>query len=108
MILRHSQFTTGTGGACNDGTIVGQSLQVTDSCYTSQLNLAVSPTLINTTIECVHDNTAQEVVIGKTEVLNFYLTHLLATISHCLRAACLYLSLSLLFLCFFRAILSGL
>ena len=58
IVLRHSQFTVqqGTSGECNsDSTMIrGHSLRVEGDCYTSQLNVTVSPSLDNQTIECAY------------------------------------------------------
>ena len=57
ILLRHSQFSEprGTSGSCNDGTITGRSIGVTDGCYTSELNVTVSTSLSNKTVQCIHD-----------------------------------------------------
>ena len=59
ILLRHSQFMSpqGVNGTCNNGTIVGYSLRViTDNCFTSQLNVTVSPGLIGSTVQCTHND----------------------------------------------------
>ena len=43
-------------GECNDGYILGQSVDVKGSCYTSQLNVTVSNGLNNTTVNCSSDS----------------------------------------------------
>ena len=59
ILLRHSQFMSpyGVNGTCNNGEIIGYSLRVTaDNCFTSLLNVTVSPGLIGQTIQCAHNN----------------------------------------------------
>ena len=68
VVLRHSQFSTGINGACNGGDITGQSIQVVNNCYMSQLNVRVSSGLANTTVECAYDNGASTVTIGTTSI----------------------------------------
>lgn len=42
-------------GECIDGT-VARSVGVSDSCYTSQLSLAIGEEMVNETIECIYRN----------------------------------------------------
>ena len=77
IVLLHSRFESdrGTLRTCNNGAIVGQSLRVeNNSCYTSQLNITVSPEMIGETIECAHDhgttNTIGSLTINTTEGYN--------------------------------------
>ena len=79
ILLRHSQFSLpgGASGSCNNGSITGQSIGVTDGCYSSELDVTVSPDLNGRTILCNHDGTTQRtigastlnVVTGKFSVL---------------------------------------
>lgn len=66
IILRHSLYggPGGTSGECNNGAIVGRSLEVAGNRYTSQLSVSVGDEVSsNTTVRCVYNgNTAQ--VIG--------------------------------------------
>ena len=65
ILLRHRRFTTGgVNGTCNNGAIVGRSLEVVDNCYTSQLNVTVSSNLNNKTIVCVYNGNAGSITIG--------------------------------------------
>ena len=57
IVLRHSTFEHGSIKTCNDGTVVAFGTEVTNSSYTSQLNVTVSPEMHNGTIECVQDGT---------------------------------------------------
>ena len=58
IILRHSQFSTqsGTSGSCNSGTIVGQSVGVEGTCFTSRLNVPISEGLNDRTVQCDYNN----------------------------------------------------
>ena len=55
--LRHSLFNDSARGAtgdCSGGALVGQSIGVTDNCYTSQLHVRVAADMDNETINCDH------------------------------------------------------
>ena len=70
IILRHSQFSTesGTSGSCNDRTSIEvRSVGVTNSCFSSQLNITVTSDLKNRTIRCSHSS-ARIVAIGEVQV----------------------------------------
>jgi hypothetical protein len=57
ITLLHSRFANGTIGTCNNGTIVGRDISVdNDTYYTSQLSVTITPDLIGTSIECIHDD----------------------------------------------------
>ena len=58
ILLRHSQFMSphGVNGTCNNGMIIGYSLRMTDNCFISQLNVTVTPGLIGSTIQCIHND----------------------------------------------------
>ena len=68
ILLRHSQFSEsgGTSGSCNNGAISGQSIGVTDGCYSSELDVTVSPNLNGRTILCNHDGTTQRNIGSST------------------------------------------
>ena len=54
ITLRHSQYTSNQAfGFCNDGDISGRGIDVTDNCYTSQLNLTVRESFNNKTVQCI-------------------------------------------------------
>ena len=56
ILLQHSRFTTtGSTGICNNGSIVGQSLSVQGSNYTSQLNVIITPDTVGKTVKCAYD-----------------------------------------------------
>ena len=59
IILRHSQFTApqGATGECNNELILitGRSLRVNGDCHTSQLNITISSSSVNSwTVECAY------------------------------------------------------
>lgn len=57
IILRHSQFVSGSSGNCNDGAVTAQSLGVVDStCFTSQLSVTVDLEMNNKTVLCAHSS----------------------------------------------------
>ena len=60
IVLRHSQFAVGgASGDCNNGAIVGQSVGVEGNRFTSQLNVTVSTSLNNKTVQCAYDSGVQ-------------------------------------------------
>ena len=81
IILRHSQFSLpeGTSMSCNNGAISGRSIGVTDRCYSSELNVTVSPNLNGRTILCDHDGTTQRNIGAST--LNVVTGKVLCTFS---------------------------
>ena len=66
IILLHGNFANigGTSGDCNNRAILGRSLRVEDSCYTSQLNVTVSASLNNKTVQCVHISSMGTSTVG--------------------------------------------
>ena len=60
--LRHHQFmpTGGPIGTCNNGAIVGQSLDVQGNNYSSQLNVTITPETAGKTITCAYDAKTEE------------------------------------------------
>ena len=69
-MLRHTQFASGGAvGTCNNGAINARSVSVENTnCFTSQLNVTLSPSLNGRTVECAHDDTSTTTVIGTTTV----------------------------------------
>ena len=66
IVLLHSRFKNMTASViCNDGKVRGYSLSANDSepCYTSQLQVMVSPDIIGRSITCTYDDgtTAEEI-----------------------------------------------
>ena len=64
--LRHTQFNSGASGSCNNDALMAKSIRVTNDCYTSQLNVTVSSTLNNKTIQCTHDSNMGSRIIGSS------------------------------------------
>ena len=68
LALRH--FRGGISGDCNNGRIIGRSINTTSDSdgikYISQLiiQIDVNDTLEGRTVECLHDNFTQEVLVG--------------------------------------------
>ena len=61
IVLFHYHFNTSTGSVvqyyyCNNGAIVAHIVSAQDNCYTSQLNVTLSPALLNKSIVCAIDN----------------------------------------------------
>ena len=56
--LQHNQFTQpgGSTGTCNNGAIVGRSLDEQGGNYTSQLNVTITPETAGKRITCVYDD----------------------------------------------------
>ena len=70
IILRHSTFgSTGTSGTCNSGTIVGQSVRVEGTCFTSQLDVTVSESLNSGVVQCDYNSNRGTTNIGSA-ILN--------------------------------------
>ena len=70
IVLGHSQFASGTSGGCNNGRIIGRSINTTPdsdgSKYISQLiiRLDENGTLEGKTVECAYDDGFVTKVIG--------------------------------------------
>ena len=58
IVLRHNLFMNGITQTCNDGNIIGQSVQVDNNRYTSQLKVTVTSNFIlnNKWISCLHNS----------------------------------------------------
>ena len=75
IVLCHSQFASGTSRSCNNGRIIGRSINTTPDSdgikYTSQLiiQLDVNGTLEGRTVECGHDNFTHYSTIGTRTVM---------------------------------------
>ena len=65
IILRHSNFENEDNtGTCNDRKVVAYSSEViSNSIYSSQLNVTVTPEMHNGTIECIQDD-FNEISVG--------------------------------------------
>ena len=64
IVLFHSRFTdsSGNSGSCNDGAVVGQSVEVVDNCYRSQLTISVTPALNGRTVQCSVDGGMPDII----------------------------------------------
>ena len=56
IILRHINFDSSVLGECNDGAIVGESLRVNGSSYTSQLNIIYKEEYAGKNVTCSYDD----------------------------------------------------
>ena len=75
IVLRHSQFESGTSGECNNGRIIGRSINKTSGSdgikYISQLDiqLDVNDTLEGRTVECVRHSDTRRAIIGTHTII---------------------------------------
>ena len=73
--LHHSQFVSGTTRMCNNGRIIGRSINTTSDSdgikYISQLiiHLDANDTLEGRTVECVQNNLTHEIVVGTHTII---------------------------------------
>lgn len=67
--LRHSSYDSGTMGQCNDESITGRSLGVSNDVYTSVLNVTLSTDLIGRTVECKHNDFTTTNPIGSSTII---------------------------------------
>ena len=70
IFLSHNDFVDGIRKECNNGAIIGQSLQVNGSCFTSLLIVNISTNLNGTTIGCTYDTGSTLELIGTTTLTN--------------------------------------
>ena len=64
--LRHAEFE-GTIGECNNGAITANGIQNVDNyCYTSRLDVTLSPGLGRRTVTCSGDDGTTTVLLGTT------------------------------------------
>ena len=74
IVLHHSRFESGTSRGCNNGRIIGRSINTTSDSdgirFVSQLiiQLDVNDTLEGRTVECVHYNLTYVIVIGTYDI----------------------------------------
>ena len=66
IFLSHPDFNDGIRKECNNGAIIGQSIQVNGSCFVSQLTVNISKNLNGTTIGCTYDTGSALEPIGAT------------------------------------------
>ena len=72
ITLRHNMmlFNSSRIFQCNDGSIVGQPLNISGDCYTSQLNVTIVAGMNNKTVQCTHtSDTAVSEIIGSATIL---------------------------------------
>ena len=70
IILSHSMFIDGVTKNCNDGNIIGESIQVNFSTYVSQLTiLTYRPAFNGRNISCSLDNEGMTTIIGTAELM---------------------------------------
>jgi hypothetical protein len=73
IILRHERYTEsgGAAGDCSSGAIHGQSIGVENNCYTSEIDVTVSATFNNKTIQCIHNSGTGINTIGTSVITVF-------------------------------------
>jgi hypothetical protein len=72
VTLFHSGFAGAPGaarGVCNSGAVVGYNLGVENKCYTSNLDVLVSPGLNGRTVECIIDNGVTNTLINTSTLV---------------------------------------
>ena len=68
ILLLHSQFIGDRDDAEQCGNITARGLRVEDGVYVSQLTIPFSSYVIGHTVECVHDDSVEPVVIGNSTI----------------------------------------
>ena len=66
--LRHNQFENAIG-ECNDGAIVGYSVENVDNCFTSRLDVRLSADLQGRTITCSVDDGSGVIMLGTSALI---------------------------------------
>ena len=67
VTLRHSQFASNQAfQTCNNGDIVGRGIDVTNSYYTSQLNITVRENFNNKTVQCAYISSEGTKTVGES------------------------------------------
>ena len=91
IVLLHSRFDNGTSVTCNDINnsviIVGESIEVNGSKYTSQINISFSSSLIGKTVNCVRDDGLNDSVVSNytiTSDINIIIITTMIFLSHCI------------------------
>ena len=71
ITLFHSRFTESSGdsGNCTDGAVVGQSIDVVDNCYRSQLTIFMPSAFNGCTVSCSVDDGVTTTIINTTRLL---------------------------------------
>ena len=70
IFLSHNDFNDGIRKECNNGAIIGQSIRVNGSCFTSLLIVNISANLNGATIGCTYDTGSTLQLIGETILAN--------------------------------------
>ena len=70
IVLLHSHFESNkrTRRTCNNGTIIGETIQTVENYYISQLHVTVSPDMVGEVVECVNDD-GTVMVIGSSTIM---------------------------------------
>ena len=70
ILLLHSRFGTdqNPSGSCNNGDIQGGGVSRVGGCFISELNVTITPGVVGKEIQCVHDNTSAEILIGSDNI----------------------------------------
>ena len=69
IFLLHSDFMGSTVITCNGGQIIGRSLEVTNNCYASQLEVNITTEMEGRTVECAYESgSSAEVIIGSSQL----------------------------------------
>jgi hypothetical protein len=72
VTLFHSEFAGVPGAAraiCNSGSVVGYNIGVDNNCYTSNLDILVSPGLNRRTVECIIDDGVTNTLINTSTLV---------------------------------------
>ena len=56
LLHRHIESNEHTWRTCNNGSIIGENIQVVENWYTSRLQVTVNPDMIGEGIECISDD----------------------------------------------------
>ena len=68
IIVTHHLFTvtnsTNVTRTCNNGTIIGNSVEVEGNCLVSRLVITIVPGLDRKNVTCIHNNGSSELIIG--------------------------------------------
>ena len=69
ILLLHSRFESNehTRRMCNNGTIIGETIQMVENYYTSWLHITVSPDMIGGVVDCAHDD-GTAMLIGSSTI----------------------------------------
>ena len=68
ITLRHNQFENAMGD-CNDGAVVGYSVESTDNCFTSRLDVRLSADLQGRSVTCSVDDGSGVSLLGTSAVI---------------------------------------